>query len=343
MKRIFITGGHFTPAKAVIDKLRQKEDWEIFYLGRRYAMEADKAPALEYQELSGLSYLRYLSITTGRLQRKFFVNVGQSLKSLLKIPLGFLQAFWWLLKYRPGVVLSFGGYVAVPVAIGAWFLGIPVLTHEQTFSLGLANRIIRLFAKKVLMGNPLREEFFQVKSRPTNLIFVTGGNQGAHAINLAVEEIVAELSKKYEIIHQTGDSSYRDFERLVKKQNQNYTVRKFLNSREMARTLARAKLVISRSGANTITELAYLGKPAILIPIPWSEGSEQEKNAQSLVDLGMAELLPQEGLCGKSLSKMVEKMTDSYDVYQAKALEAKQIVIPNAAELIVDELEKVKP
>ena len=148
MKKIFITGGHFAPAKAVIDKL---SGWEIFYLGRKYAMEDEKTEALEFREIKNA---HYLVITTGRLQRKFFVNWSQSVKALLKIPWGFIQSFFYLLKYRPDVILSFGGYVALPVVINAWFLDIPVITHEQTKSLGLANKIIALLAKKTLDKTP---------------------------------------------------------------------------------------------------------------------------------------------------------------------------------------------
>lgn len=336
MKKIFITGGHFAPAKAVIAHLN---NWQIFYLGRKYSMEDEKSLALEFKELSNLSHLRYLNITTGRLQRKFFVNISQSIKALLKIPVGFIQSFYYLTRYRPNIVLSFGGYVALPVVINAWILDIPVITHEQTKSLGLANKIIAFFAKKTLKFPVLRKEVINAKIKNENLIYVTGGNQGSHVINLAVEKIIKELVKKYRVIHQTGDSSYCDFEKASKLKN--YQVYKFLNGGESAKALAEAKIIISRGGANTVAEIAFLGKPAIFIPIPWASGNEQEENIKPLVALSMAEVVPQDQLSGKTLLKMIEKIERKYDQYFANAQKAKSLIDPLAAEKIVEEIEKI--
>ena len=341
LKRIFVTGGHYTPAKAVMDKLggepaspAKRGEYEIFYVGRRYAMEDSKALALEYQELRNLSNLRYLSITTGRLQRKFFVNVGQSIKALLKIPVGFLQACWWVIWFRPNLVLSFGGYVAVPVVLAAWLWDIPVLTHEQTQTIGLANRIIRLLGAKVLdVGNPLRPEILTAKPSATNTIFITGGNQGAVVINQAVEKIIDKLTKKYFVIHQTGDYEIKKIK--------NYLPQKFFNGSEMANNLAKAKIVISRAGANIVSEIAYLGKPAVLIPIPWSGGNEQFKNAQKLAGTGLVEILEQENLTGERLLEIVNKIDRSYKSYVIHAADAGKLVDTDAAKKIAGEVEKL--
>lgn len=330
LKRIFITGGHFSPAKAVISKL---SGWEIYYIGRKYAMEGDKAEALEYKEITGV---HYLVITTGRLQRKFFVNVGQSIRAILKTPIGFIQALWWLLRYSPKVVLSFGGYVALPVVIMAWVLDIPVITHEQTQSMGLANRIISIFSNKILTGSILKREVLEAKIKDTETIFITGGNQGSHIINLAVEEIIEKLSKKYVVVHQMGDSAYKDFERA--KKIKNYFPAKFFTGEQQAETMAASKIIISRAGANTLAEIAYLGKPSILIPIPWASAAEQEKNARVLADLKMAEMIPQEKLTGKTLLKAVEKMAENYDMYLENAKRGKTLVDPRAADKIVEEI-----
>jgi UDP-N-acetylglucosamine--N-acetylmuramyl-(pentapeptide) pyrophosphoryl-undecaprenol N-acetylglucosamine transferase len=310
-KKIFVTGGHYTPARAVIDELLKNKNYEIFYLGRKYAMEDDDALALEYLELSNLSNLKYLELTTGRLQRKFWVNPRQSVKALLKVFTGLIQSFYYLGKFRPNLVMSFGGYLAVPVVIGAWLLGIPVLTHEQTPVRGLANRIIAPFAKKILTGNPLRREILALKFRPqhSRTILVTGGNQGSHVINQAVKTLI----KKYPLIIQTGDSRYNDFEELSKLNKNTY---KFLTASQMAKALDRAGLVISRAGANICTELAYLGKPAILIPIPWSSGNEQKLNAQWLKEAGIAEILEEKDLNGQTLLSLTKKMFKDLKKYQ---------------------------
>ena len=223
--------------------------------------------------------------------------------------------------------MSFGGYLALPVVIIAWFLGIPILTHEQTLVSGLANKIISKFAKKTLFGNPIRKEILDLKPVKTSGIFVTGGNQGSHVINLAVKKIL----NKYQVIHQTGDSKNNDYEDLVKINKNTY---KFLNAHDMAKALNEATLVISRAGANITTELAFLGKPAILIPIPWSSGNEQYLNAKKLVDAGTAEILEQKDLTGENLLKLISQMFASLEKYQENASKARKLVIPNAAEKI---------
>ena len=341
IRRIFITGGHFTPAKAVISHLN---NWEIFYIGRKYAMEGEKAEALEFMELSNLSNLRYLSILTGRLQRKFFVNIKQSIFALLKTPIGLIQSLVWIILYKPNVVLSFGGYVAVPVVVAAWLLDIPIITHEQTQGMGLANKIISLLANKVLKGSILRKEVIEAKVTQTETIFVTGGSQGSHVINIAVEEIIGKLVKKFKVIHQMGDSSFNDFERA--KKIKGYLPSKFLTGEEQAKAMSSAKIIISRAGANTLAEIAYFGKPAILIPIPWASAAEQEKNAQVLADLKMALVIAQSDLSGKTLLNAIEKIDKNYDLYLENAKKGKSIVNPDAAKEIVEEinviLERVK-
>jgi UDP-N-acetylglucosamine--N-acetylmuramyl-(pentapeptide) pyrophosphoryl-undecaprenol N-acetylglucosamine transferase len=205
--------------------------------------------------------------------------------------------------------MSFGGYLALPVVICAWLLDIPVLTHEQTPVPGLANKIIAKFAKKVLTGIPLRKEILNLRPVKTSGIFVTGGNQGSHVINQASKD----LFKKYKVVIQTGDSKNHDYEELLKLNKHTY---KFLNALEMAKALNEANLVISRAGANICAELAYLGKPAILIPIPWSSGNEQMLNAKWLNDAGVAEILEQKDLNGKNLLKLADFMFKNLKKYQ---------------------------
>lgn len=359
--RIFITGGHWSPAAAVIAELKTRGDWEIFYLGRRFGMEDDQAEALEYQEIRKIPGVSYLVITTGRLQPKFFINLGQSVKAFLKIFLGFWQAPFLLLKFHPDVVLSFGGYVAVPVVFWAWLLGTPVATHEQTVISGRANNLLTWLADKILVswpevveffpadktvltGNPIRQEIF--KSRPVShklpVIYVTGGNLGAHVINVAVAEILPKLLLHYEVIHQTGDSrKYQDFDRLKRIETKNYKVLKFLDSQRAAQMLVDADLVVTRAGANTITELLALGKMAIFIPIPWSNNNEQLKNAQMVESLGIAEILPQDKLKGTTLFNLVTAMFKNKEKYLANAPRVRKLIIPDGAKRIVQEMLKL--
>jgi UDP-N-acetylglucosamine--N-acetylmuramyl-(pentapeptide) pyrophosphoryl-undecaprenol N-acetylglucosamine transferase len=355
MRRIFITGGHYTPARAVIDELLRLGGFEIFYLGRRFSMEDDAAEALEFQELKKIKRVNYIVINTGRLQRKFFIKPFQSLKAFSKIISGLVAGFWAVLKYRPNIILSFGGYVALPVVLVGKIFGIRVVTHEQTLSLGLANKIIERLADKVLVsypqqadqrhvytGNPIRREILEVGNcHPRkNLIFVTGGNQGSHVLNMALMEALPTLLKKYSVVHQTGDSKFGDYDNLYNryKNNKNYKIYRFLSGKEMAENLSLASLVICRSGANTVTELRYLGKPAILVPIFWSGGNEQVKNAQIIVRAGQGEMLTEDQLSSRSLVTLVNKMFSYLNYYQKNGLANKATLSVDAASKIVDQL-----
>lgn len=356
MKKIFITGGHFTPALAVIDELKRRGGWEIFYVGRKMAMEGEKALALEYQELIGRTDVHYLVITAGRLQSKFMVRVGQSIRALVKTPVGFIQASYWLLRYRPNVILSFGGYLAVPVVLAGWLLDIPVVTHEQTLVPGRANQLISYLAKKVLVawpdggnhiftGNPIREEFRRVKvekSPKLSNIFITGGSQGSHWINLAVGEVIGELVEKYRIVHQTGETlEFKDYEKLSQFASDKYIVSRFFTPAEQTRQLAKADLVICRAGANTIFELSALEKVALLVPLAGTGRNEQVKNAERLASFGGAVIVRDTDLTGEKLLELINLIARDWKVYQKGAGQARKLVVWDAAKRIVNEVEEV--
>src|SRR3990167_5082544 len=153
--KILVTGAHFTTAVAVIEELKnlpagrqEQKDIDIVYVGRKTTREGDSSHSVESQVLPQLG-VKFISIITGRLQRAFTIY---TFSSLLKIPIGFLQSFFILLKEKPDVILSFGGYVAVPLVIAGWLLSIPIIIHEQTLVSGLANTISSFFADKVAVS-----------------------------------------------------------------------------------------------------------------------------------------------------------------------------------------------
>lgn len=370
-KRIFITGGHLAPAKAVISELVKRGGWQIYYIGRKYSLEGEKAIALEYSEIGQIPLVTYLTITTGRLQRQFSINIVQSIVSLLKVFIGLTQAFFWTIKYRPNKVLSFGGHVAIPVVIWAWLLGVPVVTHEQTTVYGRANRFIGFFAKKILVswpeslgvfpkaktiltGNPIREEIIRQKSvrqprldrgQPSDrqpVIYISGGSQGAHAINIAVEKILPQLLARCQVVHQTGSSErFHDWQRLQLVKSKNYQAYRQLSGQESAKVLAGCDLLVSRSGANTVTEILYLGIPAILIPLPRAFGNEQERNAGMVAKTGLAEVLLQKDLTPKKLLLKIDDLIANRQEILKHQGQALAMVIPDAAKKIVDQLEMI--
>lgn len=364
--KILITaagGGHFAPLLAVMEVL--PKDWDVLVVGRKFSLEGDKALSLEYQTAQKLD-IPFHSITTGRLQRSF---TKYTIPSLLKIPYGFLQGFTVVKRFCPDVILSFGGYVSLPVTVAAFLLGTPVVIHEQTLQAGLSNRISAMFARKiciswessqhffpkkkvVITGNPIRKELLLfVHSKKTkgslSLLYITGGSLGSHEINTLFEEIIAKLVKRYRIVHQTGDAKkFGDFSRLeairnklVERERERYTLIKFVESKNVGPILRDADLVISRAGIGIITELAYFNKPALLIPLPVSQNNEQLQNALFLKSIGLAKVVEEQSFSAKKLYSLINHMVDNIHTY--KRNDAIEVLREDAALHIVNVVKKV--
>lgn len=323
--KIVICGGHVTPALAVLSEIQGAID--VVFIGRKYAFEGSRSVSAEY-ELITEKGIRFLPLTTGRLQRTFTVH---TIPSLAKIPIGIFQSFWYLLVERPDLILSFGGYVALPVAIAGRLLGIPVITHEQTLSTGLANRIIEKLARRVCVafpgvagtytGLPMRRELFKphgdpfsIDARKSPLLYITGGSTGAQTLNECMYPIIGKLTKTYIVIHQVGKSAVKG----VAGSNR-YIVREFLSVSELAWVLRHAKIVIGRSGANTTLELAALGKVAILVPLPWSAGNEQLLQARWLAAHGGSVVMEQREMTPEKLLLRLTDVEKNYDSLDGKA------------------------
>lgn len=326
----------------MIEELKKYSDVTVVYVGRKTTQEGDPSLSAESKVLPKLG-IKYVPITTGRLQREFTLY---TIPSLLKIPIGFIQALYIIFKEKPNVVLSFGGYVAVPIVLASWLFSIPILVHEQTLVLGLANQISSFFANKkaisfktekvdgktIVTGNPIRRMILESQESVKHplTILITGGNQGSHTINLAVEEILGKLTKLASVIHVTGDNKFKDFKRLEKLQNKKYRVFKLIDE-NWGKILSNADLVVSRAGINTLTELAYLEKPALVIPFEPLYHDEQNKNAKFFERLGLVRILPQSKLSGKALIENLKYCLKHLDVLKQTAKQAKNSVIPDAA------------
>ncbi|MDO8638890.1 MAG: UDP-N-acetylglucosamine--N-acetylmuramyl-(pentapeptide) pyrophosphoryl-undecaprenol N-acetylglucosamine transferase [Candidatus Daviesbacteria bacterium] len=361
--KILITGSHFTPAQATIEELQKHLDIEIVYVGRKFTLEGDKTQSVESQVLPEMG-IRFIPIITGRLQRFFTIH---TIPSLFKIPFGIVQSFFIVWNEHPDVVLSFGGYVAVPVVISSWLFSIPIILHEQTLVSGLANSISAIFADKiavsfeenkefnknktVLTGNPLRKEIFAdeklmnidlqgiinvSKKENLPLILITGGNQGSHAINKTILESFEALNKIVCVIHQTGDSNFNDFEKLSEEKNnlknpEKYLALKWIDGRNMGAILRKVDLVISRAGMNTLLELAYFGVPTLVIPLPYLYKNEQNVNAKFFEKMGLTTILSQNNLNENNLMEKIKIMLKNIDKLKESAIGAKKVVIIDAA------------
>lgn len=326
--KILITGGHITPALALIEELKKKRCCEIVFVGRKFALDEEKTLSFEYHSVINLG-IRFINLQAGRLTRilswKSFIN-------FIKFPLAFFQVLKILQKEKPTLIFTFGGYIALPVALVSWIKRIPVFTHEQTMRPGITNRIIGLIARKVfiafpesvkffpkektvLSGNLLRKCIFQIIKKPflikkdKPIIYITGGSLGSHSINLLIEKILPKLIEKFIVIHQTGDTfQYQDYDRLVKIKHSHYFLKKHFFGDEIGYIYSLTDLVIGRAGANTITELIALKKPSILIPLPWSANNEQKIHAQFLKEKGVAEIFFQEKMDTFQLESNANKL-----------------------------------
>ncbi|MBI2414695.1 glycosyltransferase [candidate division WWE3 bacterium] len=369
--KIVITGGHHSSAMPVIEELKKYEKKNlvslgITWIGHKHSLLNDKNTTLEYREITSLG-IPFYELNAGKVYRNF------NLKRLLKVPLGFIQAFFLLLKLKPTVILSFGGYLAVPIVVCGWLQGVPSLTHEQTIVSGYANKFIAKFVKKILIswpqsanyfdkdkivetGIPLRTEIFTPKSNnfvsTNNLptIYITTGKSGSHTINTIIGECLGEILGFCNVIHQTGDySKTNDFEQLEQiykklKSFKNeasfkgiYFLRKFVLADEIGEAYSKANLVVGRAGAHTVAEILALRKIALLIPISWVSHNEQFENAKFAASCGLVQILEEKDLDSKTFVSTLKLMLLNISNFSAND-KIDTLVNKNSAKLIVDEI-----
>ncbi|OGK18042.1 hypothetical protein A3G67_04315 [Candidatus Roizmanbacteria bacterium RIFCSPLOWO2_12_FULL_40_12] len=358
--KILITGGHVTPALAVIEELRGHE---LVFVGRKYALEQEQTLSFEFKEIAKRK-VKFIPITTGRSLS--FLN----LFSFFKIPFGFYQAYKIIREEKPDIVLTFGSYLAVPIACWARIFDIPVYLHEQTSIPGKATKFIGKFAKKIfisfpetktyfpsekvrLTGNPIRKAVSLILKKPFPLqkeqvvLYVTGGSLGSHSINQHIENLLARLLKKYTVIHQVGDTRrYNDFERLLEKKSKlpeelknQYFVFKHFSEEEVGYVYSLADVVVGRAGANTFFELVSLEKPAVFIPLPWSAEKEQQKQAKIFKDAGVGEIFNQTEK-SENLLSIINAIFQNLAKYKSNFRNLKKLYKENAARTIAKEILK---
>ena len=333
-KKIFVTGGHATVAIAVLQEIVQKSNVDIFFIGRKYTSGNQKEISFEFDQIKKMG-LKFIHLDSGRFSKKFEFN---TVVQIYLFFLALIKSVILIQKEKPHLIVSFGGYIALPVCIVAYLFRIPVITHEQTIRPGFANILISKIAKKILLsfpdsqkyfdsqktivtGNPIRKELLSEGKNPFSfrqeqpLIYVTGGQLGAHSLNILVEEIIDKVTLNYILVHQTGNvEKYQDYERLKKRNDKNYYPSPHFSAEEVAYLLRHAHFVISRSGANSLFELFYFKKPAILVPLPWSSRNEQSLQAEIFEKAGVAEIVDQ-AKGSEGLLNAVKKLGDDNQKY----------------------------
>ena len=331
---IIVTGGHLTPAIAVIEEIQKLHpDYRIEFIGREESFETGGSPSYE-AALARETGIAFHPITAGKLSRTWSWATPWS---LLKIPIGVIQATRLIGRLRPQVVLTFGGYVAFPVVVAAWIKGIPIITHEQTRGMGLANSIISRIAALVIRardkGVPIRKALFHPPEHPTfavpgdrPIVYITGGSTGARSMNDLIFPILPRLLESCVVVHQTG---WGDRERalavaraLPANKRSAYVAGDYFHVSDVAWIYAHAKILVGRSGANTVAEASALAVPSLFIPLPWASRGEQDQNAQHLVSLGSALVVRQKDLTPEALLSHI-----SHALRQSDRLKQRAIVV----------------
>lgn len=327
MKKIILTGGgtagHVTPNIALLSELK-KANYEIAYIGSYQGMEKD---------LIQKENIKYYGIATGKLRRYFDIK---NFLDPFKVVFGFLQSVILLNKYKPNIIFSKGGFVAVPVVYAAKLNGIPVISHESDMTPGLANKLTAGSTKVIcysfpetrkylpeskarLTGTPIRREILEGDANRARqslgfdakpVLLVIGGSLGSLVLNEAIRELLPELGEMFNIIHICGKgnkvanadtASYQQFEYVDK---------------ELRDYFALADIVLSRAGANVLAELLALKKPNILIPLSQKASrGDQILNARSYEKQGFSKVVQEEDLNAKSLYTAISEVYKDRERY----------------------------
>lgn len=343
------TGGHVYPGLAVARAL-QRDGIDVVWLGTRRGLEARVVPEagidLEYITIRGIK---------GR-------GLGQWLLMPFRLVIALYQAMKILRRRRPSMVLSMGGFVAGPGGLVAWLMRKPLVIHEQNAIPGLTNRILALFARRILTGfpdvfsrypktrhtgNPVREDILELPQPAQRLadhqgslrVLVIGGSQGARRLNQVMAD-VAHLWHDHSVVdvwHQCG-------ERLQEETRERYGERLLKDGRiklvpfieDMKEAYRWADLVICRAGAMTVSELACAGMASILVPFPFATDDHQSANARYLADQGAAMLVPESQLSAESLQEMLHELAQHRDAVERMSLQAHGCAMPDATNTVVE-------
>ncbi len=343
------TGGHVYPALAVATEL----------LSRGYSVEwVGTARGLEHRVVPATGIVLHCLPVRGVRGK----NVLHKMLALLFLMLASLQALWLVFRRAPGCVIGMGGYVAGPAGVAAWLLRKPLLIHEQNAVAGTTNRMLAPLATRIVAGfpgafgakiaytvtgNPVRRQLLVARAasaydyvgqRPLRLL-VLGGSLGARPINEVMPGALRSLSlagsRAIEVWHQTGEGHDEGVRRRYGQLLQRgVRVAPFIE--DMAEAYAWADLVLCRCGALTIAELAIMGRPSILVPLPHAIDDHQTANAHALTDCGGATLLPQRDMNEQSVHDLLQHFLSDPQRLSAMAAAAFAAATPDAAERVSD-------
>jgi len=348
------TGGHTSPAVAIIEELHKRDPRLLVqWVGRRGAIE---------ERVSGAAGVPFRSVPVEGWPR------GRSLRkvwSMAKLGLGIARALVYIKRFEPQVVVGVGGYVCIPLCYAAQKLGVPVVLHEQNKRLGMANRLLAPKAARLLLsypdtvgeyprekamvvGNPVRAGFMNPPGRAeararfnldpeAPVVLVTGGSQGARSVNAAVADAATRLEPgSAQILWMTGRADIEMGKAAAQQAGVRVEAVPFID--DMPAACAAADLMVCRSGASSTAEIAMMGKPSILIPYPHATDNHQEQNARAFADAGAAVLLLDGECTGERLTGLIRECLGDAQRLRAMGKAASGLARPGAAEAIVEEI-----
>ena len=341
------TGGHVIPGLAVARELRQRGH-EVFFVGTERGLEAKLVPAAGYE---------LQKIDIGGLNR---VSMRQKAATLVKLPLAIIACGKFV--RRSSAIFSMGGYAAGPPVVAGLLRRVPVVVMEPNAIPGLTNRMIGRFVARAPYsfpetashfppgrtentGLPVRAEFFGIPPKPRGdvlTILITGGSQGSRTLNQAARQswpLFRNAGYPVRIVHQTGSSAVEELRRAFAESGLEGEVVPFLT--DMPAAFAAADLVVCRSGAGSVSELAAAGKPSILVPFPFAADDHQTRNAQALERGGAALLIRDAELSGERMFAAVSELNRSPGALERMSGAARQFAKPGAARRAAEILEEV--
>ncbi len=352
------TGGHIYPALAIATQLQHIYSADILYLGSDDGLETQLVPAAGF---------RIATVKAGKLQR--YVSL-KTVKGVVRVPIGMAQAVKIVREFRPDAAFTSGGYVAVPAGLAAKLNGTPLLLHQQDVPPNLSNKLIAPLAtrisvafadsqryfparKTLLLGNPIRQEILAVRQQPVAearallgfdpalpLLLVTGGSQGARYLNAVTVRALPTLLQQCQVLQISGQKLFAETQQqadevtaqLDSALRSRYRLVPYL-SEEMPLALRAAEIVICRAGAATLSELAILGKPSILVPLPPALGSSpQEINADTFARAQAADVVRNDDLTPTSLQAHIQALLQTPGRLQEMQQALQQFARPTATQ-----------
>lgn len=361
------TGGHIYPALAVATHLRSQYGAEVLFLGSDDGLETQLVPA---------AGLPLATIKAGKLRRYLS---WQTVKGVMRVPFGVVQAIEVVRKFHADAAFTSGGYVAVPAGLAAYLNRVPLLMHQQDVPPNLSNKQVAPLATKIsvafedslayfprhktlLLGNPVRQEILDIRqvapmvararvglAEDQPMLLVTGGSQGARHLNQVVCQALPRLLEICQVLQISGKDLYNE---TLEQSNAaldgsdaalraRYRLVPYLNE-EMPAALQAADLVLCRAGASTLSELAALGKPGLLVPLPPAIGSSpQEANAAMFEHKRAAVVIKNAELESQFLVERVKYIMTSPEILASMIEAAHSLARPHATQEIVDALLQV--